>query len=116
MEFGLIVGHKRRVEAQALRGNQEIIRPDRSAISFEFGTNGAIVSIRVGLESDDLQITQDEFQPFGQPGRRFLCRAIAEFARDNNAREDRLLILRCDPLRNQTLRIAQKVRDDIGIE
>lgn len=116
MEFGLIVGHKRRVEAQALRGNQEIIRPDRSATSFEFGTNGAIVSIRIELEPDDLQTTQDQFQPFGQPCRPFLCRAVAEFARDNNAREDRILILRCHPLRNRTLRVAQKVRDDIGIE
>ena len=114
-ELAFVVGDERIAEGNGLSGDEQVVAADRLAGPFETGAEQAIGLIGGCVEGQDLKGAEHGFNLRRQPGRSLLGSPIAEFCRDDDAGTDLRFTNFASALRHPSLRIADEVRNDVGV-
>ena len=115
-ELGHVVGDAHRLDGARVRGDQQVMRADRCALSFERHSYRGVDALDVGLERPDRQRAEDGLDLACECSRAPLGRAVSQLARDDDACEHIRLAHVGDALGHPSLWLSHKLRQDARIE
>lgn len=99
-----------------MRSDKQIVASNRSSKGFELKANFRIGGVRGSIEGQYLECGEDALKLGCQTFRALLCNPKTKLSCDDDACADCAVTDFGDPLRDLTLGIADKIRDDVRVE